>query len=395
MKPVVSPKGWVKYTLGELATIERTTIQPENIQTGTIYLGLEHITSEGQFTEIKAIASGELASSKFAFNDKHLLYGKLRPYLKKIARPNFSGVCSTDILPITPGSKLDRDFLYYYLRQPSYINLATAISTGANLPRLSPKDLAKFHICIPSLEEQRRIAAILDKADAVRRKRQQAIALTEELLRSAFLEMFGDPVTNAKRWNTDYLGNHILHANNGLSRRRKTFQNEGEIVLRLQDIKAGYISFSDPNRIALDNAEKKRYLLEPNDLVFIRVNGNKEYVGRCAVYKSFNESIYHNDHIIRIQTSSKISPEYLAFVFNSPFGKKILQSQIKTSAGQYTISQKGIESLQLAIPPRELQDEFIKLNGLLEEIKNRYQTSLMESQTLFNSLIQKAFCGEL
>ena len=267
--------------------------------------------------------------------------------------------------------------------------------TAGSMPKISGAKLKELQIPLPPLEEQRRIAAILDKADAVRRKRKEAIALTEELLRSAFLEMFGDPVTNPKGWDRDYLGNHILHANNGLSRRRKTSQNEGEIVLRLQDVKAGYISFDEPNRIALDEDEKKRYLLEPNDLVFIRVNGNKEYVGRCAVYKGFDESVYHNDHIIRIQTVHKISSDYLAFVLNHSSGKKILRSQIKTSAGQYTISQKGIESLQLPIPPREIQDEFIRRSGLIEGAKRRHQNSLIESQTLFNSLLQRAFRGEL
>ncbi len=165
--------------------------------------------------------------------------------------------------------------------------------------------------------------------------------------------------------------------------------------MRLQDVKAGYISFDEPNRIALNESEKKRYLLRQNDLLFIRVNGNQDYVGRCAIYKQFNESVYHNDHIIRIQTSSKVSPEYLAFIFNQTYGKKMLKSKIKTSAGQYTVSQKGIESIQLPIPPKKIQDEFIKCSEAVEKIRQKYQKSLRESDNLFNSLLQKAFKGEL
>jgi type I restriction enzyme S subunit len=299
-----------------------------------------------------------------------------------------------DVCLIVP-ENVDSRYLYRLLNAPFVKQQLGLVISGSTFKRINLLEIRKLQILLPRLEEQRRIAAILDKADAVRRKRKEAIALTEELLRSAFLEMFGDPVTNPKGWDRDYLGNHILHANNGLSRRRKTSQNEGEIVLRLQDVKAGYISFDEPNRIALDEDEKKRYLLEPNDLVFIRVNGNKEYVGRCAVYKGFDESVYHNDHIIRIQTVHKISSDYLAFVLNHSSGKKILRSQIKTSAGQYTISQKGIESLQLPIPQREIQDEFIRRSGLIEGAKRRHQNSLIESQTLFNSLLQRAFRGEL
>lgn len=79
MDVLAPPRGWVESTLGKLAKIERTTVQPECIQSGTLYLGLEHITSDGQFAEVGSVEAGELASNKFAFNDKHLLYGKLRP----------------------------------------------------------------------------------------------------------------------------------------------------------------------------------------------------------------------------------------------------------------------------------------------------------------------------
>ena len=72
---------------------------------GTTYVGLEHITSDGAFLNVQTVANGELASVKFRFTEKHILYGKLRPYLSKIALPHFSGVCSTDILPILPGDR--------------------------------------------------------------------------------------------------------------------------------------------------------------------------------------------------------------------------------------------------------------------------------------------------
>ena len=102
---------WTREPLSSVATIERSTIQPEQIVAGTAYLGLEHIRSGGEILGAVPVDSGELASSKFRFTDRHLLYGKLRPYLAKIALPDFSGICSTDILPVLPGPRLDRNFL--------------------------------------------------------------------------------------------------------------------------------------------------------------------------------------------------------------------------------------------------------------------------------------------
>jgi type I restriction enzyme S subunit len=200
MIQIKTPYGWNRKKLSEIARIDRKNIKPESIKPGTFYIGLEHINKDGSFGDFQAINPGELSSNKFYFEKNHILYGKLRPYLKKIARPEISGICSTDIIPILPTLDIDRDFLFYYLRQPKCIDLATVRSSGANLPRISPKTLGDFPIVFPPIAEQKRIAAILDKADAVRRKRREAIRLTEELLRSVFLDMFGDPVTNPKGW---------------------------------------------------------------------------------------------------------------------------------------------------------------------------------------------------
>jgi hypothetical protein len=105
--------------LHEVATIERAVVDPAHIRKGTLYVGLEHMDSDGQVVHVQTVDEGELASSKFAFSSAHILYGKLRPYLAKIARPNFSGVCSTDILPILPGKNLSRDFEIGHVPPPT------------------------------------------------------------------------------------------------------------------------------------------------------------------------------------------------------------------------------------------------------------------------------------
>ncbi len=101
--------------------------------------------------------------------------------------------------------RIEATFALRYLRTPFIQDLAKRSAKGNAVQDLQLGELKKFPIPLPPLEEQRRIAAILDKADAVRQKRQQAIALTEELLHSAFLEMFGDPVTNPKGWTLNKL----------------------------------------------------------------------------------------------------------------------------------------------------------------------------------------------
>jgi type I restriction enzyme, S subunit len=239
---------WEITSLCKVADIERSTVDPATIEDSTTYVGLENIETGGTFVNVRSVASGELASSKFKFTSQHVLYGKLRPYLAKIARPTFSGICSTDILPILPKPKLDKDYLTHFLRQPSMIDLATSRSIGANLPRLSPKVLAEFQIPLPPIAQQKRIAAILDQAEALRSHRREAIGLLDELGRSVFLEMFGDPAINSKGWQKFPLS-HVTRKFSdgpfGSNLKTSHYVESGIRVIRLQNI--GVSEFIDDN----------------------------------------------------------------------------------------------------------------------------------------------------
>ena len=198
---------WMTVRLGDVVEIDRNGVDPARLEPSTSYVGLEHIDSNGSIMSKASVASAELRSSKFRFDSRHVLFGKLRPYLRKIARPTGDGVCSTDILPLLPSESIDRDYLFHWLRTDSVVRKATAACSGANLPRLSPEKLRAFEFRVPrSLSAQQRIAAILDKADAIRRKRRESLRLADQFLRSVFLDMFGDPVTNPKGWEVSKLG---------------------------------------------------------------------------------------------------------------------------------------------------------------------------------------------
>ena len=106
---------WTTVSLGEVASLERRSLAPEEIASGTNYLGLEHIESGGRIIKYQRVESGELKSNKFIFDQGTLLYGKLRPYLAKVCIPDREGCCSTDIIPIRPGKHLDIGYLRHLL----------------------------------------------------------------------------------------------------------------------------------------------------------------------------------------------------------------------------------------------------------------------------------------
>ena len=283
--------------------------------------------------------------------------------------------------------KLDNKYLYYFLSK--YVDVLRNDAIGGVIKYIKLNNLTDAILPLPTLDTQNKIVDVLDKAQELIDKRKEQIEALDELVKSRFIELFGDPVKNPKRWSIIQLKDIILLANNGLSKRGN---DDGNIVLRLVELQDGYIDYSNTNRIKLTESEEKRYLLNDGDFLFARVNGNPDYVGRCAYFKDIGESVYHNDHIIRVRFDHNIvNNDFVSSILNSPYGKLQMKDKLKTSAGQYTINQAGISEIKIIVPPIELQNQFADFVNQVDKLKSQMETSLKELEDNFNSLMQKAF----
>lgn len=248
----------------------------------------------------------------------------------------------------------------------------------------------KFDVKDVTYADQINISIQLDKLDEIICKYNEELKMLDVLIKSRFVEMFGEPDENPFDWGKKSLTEIVENANNGMARRGN--DEDGNIVLRLVELQDGYIDYSSPNRIMLNENEKKRYLLNENDFLFARVNGNPDNVGRCAVFHDIGEDVYHNDHIIRVHFNIKLlEGTFASFLLNSEYGKRQLKKQIKTSAGQYTISQEGIGAINTILPPLELQNQFADFVKQVDKSKFEIQKSLDKLQLLFDSLMQEYF----
>ena len=204
--------------------------------------------------------------------------------------------------------------------------------------------------------------------------------------KSQFVEMFGDPNIVKSNEKTE-LKTIMINANNGMARRGN--DSDGSIVLGLIELQRNYIDYSNVNKIILKDNEKKKYLLEEGDILFARVNGNPDNVGRCAYYKDIGEEVYHNDHIIRVKFDlHKINPIYLCTLLNDEYGRKEFKNKIKTSAGQYTISQDGIEKVKIPLPQIELQNKFAEF---VNEIDKQKFESVIQSKKEIEKIQKNIF----
>jgi type I restriction enzyme S subunit len=270
--------------------------------------------------------------------------------------------------------------------------MSTVSGVGGSLMRARPVHVSQLTIPLPDLAEQRRIAAILDKADAVRRKRQQALALTDELLRSTFLDMFGDPVTNPKGWEVVTIGDLVDDVKYGSS--TKAGASGKWPMLRMNNItSSGGWDFADLKYVDLVESELEKYTVRSGDLLFNRTN-SKELVGKTAVYREDTPMAFAG-YLIRARANSEADPEYISGYLNSAHGKTTLRGMCKSIIGMANINAKELQAIRLLKPPMELQHDFGSVVRKVEERRSRLVKGITVADELFNSVLQRAFRGEL
>ena len=267
---------------------------------------------------------------------------------------------------ITCKSDVDMMYLYYHLKylKPQLRH----ISTGSTFESINRSQLENLIIKYKSYTEQIKISNTLQVVQRQIDVKESLLGLYDLLIKSRFVELFGDIELNEKKWQKIKFDELIKSANNGLARRGNN--KDGNIVLRLIELQENSINYSSPNRIFLTDDEKKRYRLLDGDLLFARVNGNPNNVGRCAPFYECEEQVYHNDHIIRTSCDkSQLNSVFAAYLFNSEYGKNRISKKIKTSAGQYTINQEGLKSIEIILPPIVTQYSFAKFVKQINKLK--------------------------
>ena len=352
---------WPTAKLGQVATIERRGVGPADIPVGTRYLGLENIERGGRITGWQIVGDTAIASTKFRFDTGHVLFGKLRPNLGKIAIPQFAGVCSTDILPIRPGPKLDRGYLCHFLAQPAMVAFAASRATGANLPRLSPTVLANVELPLPPLEEQRRVAAILDQAAWLSTRRRETLDLIGCLERSCFIDLFGNPVENPQGFPLVPLG-HVGRLDRGVSKHRprndRTLLGGDYPLIQTGDVanSGGYIREFSSTYSELGLAQSKIW---PVGTLCITIAANIAKTGILTFEACFPDSVVGFTADAETTTYVRVWMSFL---------QKTLEASAPQSA-QKNINLAILRSLPVPVPNRHLLTKFGNLIDRLEEHK--------------------------
>ena len=266
---------------------------------------------------------------------------------------------------------------------------------GAGVPTLNRNLVHDELIPLPPLEEQKRIAAILDKADAIRQKRKQAIDLADEFLRSVFLDMFGDPVTNPKGWGVRKLQDLTSKLGSGSTPRggKEAYLSAGISLIRSLNVHDNTFIYKDLAFISNEQAEKLKNVVVQEQDILLNITGAS--VCRCTMVPSNVLPARVNQHVCIIRVDrALLLPEFAKRLITSTSFKQMLM-RIATSGGatREALTKQQVENLTLIVPPMELQKKFCDIVDKVLDIDTK--TNKQVAFPLFDSLSQKAFSGQL
>ncbi|HGZ0544564.1 TPA: restriction endonuclease subunit S [Escherichia coli] len=263
------------------------------------------------------------------------------------------------------------------------------IAPSTTVAIINKSRFSELKIPCPPLEEQKRIATILDKADGIHKKREQAIKLADDFLRAKFLEMFGTPANNIHRFPKGTIRDLVDSVNYGTS--AKASIDSGEYpILRMGNITyQGRWDFTDLKYLDLSVKEKDKYLVKEGDLLFNRTN-SKELVGKTAVYEEDRPMAFAG-YLIRVRPNSIGNNYYISGYLNSIHGKITLMNMCKSIVGMANINAQELQNIEILIPPKHLQDEYEIIYKKIKKGLSIYDKSAMQLQLLASNLSYKYF----
>lgn len=358
----------------------------EDITGGNFKVPRSEYRQSGQLPVVdqgKGLVSGYTDNTSHAFrhDGPNIIFGDHTRAMKYVDFPFAMGADGVKVLR-TRGD-FHPKFVYHYLR--------TVALPDAGYSRHF-KFLKEIQVPRPPLEEQRRIAAILDRADALRTERRQVLSTFALLRESVFIDMFGHPSSNPHGLPTGTVMDLLESADYGTSEKSS---QEGDIaVLRMNNITyVGEIDLKDLKYMDLPTDKYDRYTVRSGDVLFNRTN-SAELVGKTAVYHG-SAPLAYAGYLVRLRVREGFSPEYLSGVLNSAYGKATLRGMCKSIVGMANINAKEVQTIRTLIPPASDQQKYSERIEALRVARNRQAAALAELDELFAALQSRAFQGEL
>ena len=388
---------WQNAPLGDLVQPTQTwNPMRSNADRLFDYIDLSAVDQERKIiTEARRVSCCEAPSrARQIVQHGDVIVSTVRPNLNGVARvaSHLNGAtASTGFCVLrTQEGALDGSYLFQWVKSPRFVADMERKATGASYPAVSDKIILESQIPLPPLAEQRRIAEVLDKAEALRAKRRAALAQLDSLTQSLFLDLFGDPSSIFQKWPTKKLGDLLDFLTSGSRGWAEYYSDSGDLFLRIQNVRRDQLLLDDVAYVrAPETAEAKRTRVQPGDVLF-SITAD---LGRTAIVPEGLGTAYINQHLSILRTKALV-PRFLSAFFATPSGERQVFGKNR-QAVKAGLNFDDIRSFLIPVPPLDLQREFARRVAAVEKLKTTQRAALAELDALFASLQHRAFHGEL
>ena len=372
----------VKYRFDQIAINSTEKKKPVEEDRFT-YLGLEHLDS-GSLKVTRFGSEVAPIGEKLVMHKGDVLFGKRRAYQKKVAIAPFDGIFSAHGMVLRPKEEvIDKDFFPLFISSDYFLDAAIKISVGSLSPTINWRDLKELEFELPDLETQRKLAEVLWSINDTMEAYKKLIAATDELVKSQFMELFGDPVTNEKGWPIVRLDSvaDIRIGPFGSLLHKEDYIEGGHALVNPSHIIDGKIV---PDQELTVSDEKynllSTYQLEKGDVVL----GRRGEMGRCAVVTVSGMLCGTGSMIIR--PNGKIRPYFLQRMLASPSFRKVIENKA-VGVTMMNINVPIVSSLMLPLLPASLQDEYIAFVQQSDKSKFELEQALSELTATYKRII--------
>ncbi|GMT49971.1 MAG: hypothetical protein IEMM0008_1510 [bacterium] len=386
------PDGWRKRYITDITGINKHTIDKSFTHNKIEYIDISSV-KEGKLNgKTQYVLSEAPSRAKRIVKHDDVIISTVRPNLRAFYyfdNPIDNLIVSTGFTVLSPSNTLCGKYLYYNVINKEFTRYLTSLAKGASYPAVDSKIIGNWQIPLPPLDIQKKIACVLDKADTLRELRKQANDKLDDFLQAVFLDMFGDPVTNPKaiaktelcqvtdiqrgrfsprpRNDPQYYGGNIPFIQTGNIANSSTYITSHHQTLNKKGLKVSKLFKA--GTIALTIAA---------------------IIGETGI---LSYDMCFPDSIVGINpTSDKITIEFLEYQLR--FFKSILY-QTATETAQKNINLQYLRPLKVILPPLKLQNDFSRIVEQIEKQKEKNRIATLKLDDLFQSLLQKAFKGEL
>lgn len=264
---------------------------------------------------------------------------------------------------------------------------------GSTMKHINRREFLDTVVWLPAVDEQRRIATVLDQADRVLQSRNQSLQVANTLGRSVFRKFVGSPFENDRDWDVNNLGDHLSFLTSGSRGWAEYYSDSGPRFIRSYDVRMNRLQFNEPIYITPpDNAERVRTNVHVGD-VLLTITGSR--IGRVSPVGPEVGEAYVSQHVAILRLKPSVDPLYLSWYLSDPAG-----GQLQIQRAQYGQTKPGlnlqqIKDFEIPVPPIHIQRSFGRALLRVEKIRANLMIQIEESRRLFDGLSQQAFRGEL